>query len=79
MIKELDNIFKKTNIYEANYVYIYSDFRHFFKYCKNDPKKNTKLFLELFTKKNITCIIPAFSCLLYTSDAADEEDKKLVF
>ena len=51
MIKELDNIFKKTNIYEANYVYIYSDFRHFFKYCKNDPKKNTKLFLELFTKK----------------------------
>ena len=56
MIKELDNIFKKTNIYEANYVYIYSDFRHFFKYCKNDPKKNTKLFLYYQIKISIYAI-----------------------
>ena len=79
MIKELDNIFKKTNIYEANYVYIYSDFRHFFKYCKNDPKKNTKLFLELFTKKNITCIIPAFSYTTSGKFSVEETRSKVGF
>ena len=61
MIKELDNIFKKTNVYDSKFVYIYSDFRFFFRYFKNNPQNSTKLFLELFTKKGITCVIPAFS------------------
>ena len=61
MIKKFDKIFKKTNIYESKFVYIYSDFRVFFKHCKNKPENSTKLFLELFTKKGITCVVPAFS------------------
>ena len=61
MINALDKIFKKTNIYEANYIYIYSDFRYFFNSNKKNPKKSVKSLLELFTKKGITCVIPAFS------------------
>lgn len=61
MINELNKIFKKTEIYQANYIYIYSDFRYFFNFNKKNPKKSVKSFLELFTKKGITCVIPAFS------------------
>ncbi len=61
MINELNKILKKTKIYQANYIYIYSDFRYFFNFNKKDPKKSVRSFLKLFTNKGITCIIPAFS------------------
>ncbi len=61
MIKRLNKIFNQSGIYKFKYVYIYSDFILFFKYCKKNPKKEVTSFLELFTKKGITCIVPSFS------------------
>ena len=42
-------------------LFIFIAILDFFKYCRNNPQNSTKLFLELFTKKGITCVIPAFS------------------
>ena len=39
MIKELDKVFKKTGLYKASYIYIYSDFRIFFENNKVNPEK----------------------------------------
>lgn len=60
MIKKIDLIFSKSEIYNSKFVYIYSDFRFFFEKEKFSEKK-IKRFLNLFLKKGITCIIPAFS------------------
>ena len=40
MIQEINKIFIKSNIYKANYVYIYSDFRKFFYLNKNNRKSS---------------------------------------
>lgn len=61
MLKKIQSILLKSGINKADYVYIYSDFRPFFKFCKKNPKKLVKLFLEFFTKRGITCVIPSFS------------------
>lgn len=61
MIKELDKIFKKTNLYKAKYIYIYSDFRTFFEFYKKNSKKKVDELLKIFTKKGITFLIPSFS------------------
>ena len=61
MIKDLDKIFKNTKLYEAKYIYIYSDFRYFFEFYKKNSKKKVDELLELFTKKGITFLIPSFS------------------
>ena len=61
ILKEIDNIFKISNIYKAKYVYIYSDFRTFFQIYKNRSEDFVDKFLNLFLKKGITCIVPAFS------------------
>lgn len=61
MIQEINKIFIKSNIYKANYVYIYSDFRKFFYLNKNNPERAVKSLLNFFLKKGITCIIPSFS------------------
>ena len=60
MLTKIDNIFFKSGVYESTFVYIYSDFRVFFEKEKFSEKK-IKKFLNLFLKKNITCITPAFS------------------
>jgi aminoglycoside 3-N-acetyltransferase len=79
MINKIDKIFKKTGLYKANYIYIYSDFRIFFKTSKTDPIKLTKTFLELFTKKGITCIIPSFSYTIFGNFVVEETKSKLGF
>ena len=61
MIEKLDYFFKKTNIYNAKYVYIYSDFRVFFENYKDEPIKSVKKLLKLLTDKGITCVVPSFS------------------
>ena len=61
MIKKLDQVFKKTGLYKATYIYIYSDFRIFFENNKINPEKKVNSFLNLFLDKGITFIIPAFS------------------
>ena len=60
MIKEINNIFLKSDLFKFKYVYIYSDFRYFFKKEKFSKKK-IRNFLNLFLKRGITCIIPSFS------------------
>lgn len=61
MIKDLDQIFKETNLYKAKYIYIYSDFRYFFEFYKKKSRKKVDELLELFTKKGITILIPSFT------------------
>ncbi len=61
MLKKIDLIFLKSGIYKADYVYIYSDFTTFFKHNKKNHKNSVKFFLNLFIKKGITCVVPAFS------------------
>ena len=61
MIREIDKIFTKSEIYKADYVYIYSDFRKIFSSKKDNPEKSVKSLLNFFLKKGITCIIPSFS------------------
>lgn len=51
----------------------------FLNIAKMTPKKNTKLFLELFTKKNITCIIPAFSYTTSGKFSVEETRSKVGF
>lgn len=60
MISQINNFFKKTGIYKAKHVYIYSDFIKFFYLVKN-PEKKIDEFLNLFLKRGITCIAPSFS------------------
>ncbi len=61
MIEKLDYFFKKKNLYNATYIYIYSDFRIFFENYKDEPVKSVEKFLKLFTNKGITCVVPSFS------------------
>ena len=61
MIKLLDKIFKNRNLYKAKYVYIYSDFRYFFRFYKKNSKKKVNELIKLFTKRGITLLIPSFS------------------
>ena len=61
MIKLLDKIFKNRNLYKAKYVYIYSDFRYFFRFYKKNSKKKVNELIKLFYKKSITLLIPSFS------------------
>jgi len=61
MIKDLDKIFEKTNLYKAKYIYIYSDFRYFFDFYKKNSIKKVNKLIELFTKKGITIVIPSFT------------------
>ena len=72
MIEKLDYFFKKKKLYDAKYVYIYSDFRIFFKNYKYEPLKSVEKFLKLFTNKGITCIVPSFS---YTTSGIFELKK----
>lgn len=60
MLKKIDNIFFESGIYNSKFVYIYSDFRLFFK-KENFSKTKMNKFLNLFLKRGITCITPAFS------------------
>ena len=60
MLKKLINIFFESGIYNSKFIYIYSDFRLFFKKRKLFKTKMNK-FLNLFLKRGITCITPAFS------------------
>jgi len=61
MIQKINKTFLKSKIYNAKYVYIYSDFTKLFYSKKNNPEKLVKSFLNFFLKKGITCIIPSFS------------------
>ncbi len=61
MIKKINKVFLESKIYNAKYVYMYTDFRNFFYLSKGQPKKLINKFLNLFLKKGITCVIPAFS------------------
>ena len=61
MISEINKIFKKSDIYKSKFVYIYSDFRAIFEIEKKKPIIFVNKFLDLFLKKNITCIVPTFS------------------
>ena len=61
MLKKIKKILLDSGIFKANYIYIYSDFRTFFKLLKSNPEKEVKNFLNLFKNKGITCITPAFS------------------
>ena len=61
MIKKLDKFFFKAKLYESKYVYIYSDFRNFFNFYNLKSDYYVKKFLDLFTKKGITCVVPSFS------------------
>lgn len=61
MIKKINKIFKNSEIYKAKYIYIYSDFRTIFQIEKKNPSLFVNKFLNLFLKKGITCITPAFS------------------
>ena len=61
MLKDLDKFFHKSGLYNSKYIYIYSDFRIYISFYKSDPEAYIKKFLSLFTKKGITCIVPAFS------------------
>ena len=61
MINEINKIFKVSEIYKAKYVYIYSDFRTIFEIEKKKPTMFVNKLLNLFLKKNITCIVPSFS------------------
>ena len=61
MINEINKIFKNSDIYKAKYVYIYSDFRTVFEIEKKNPTLFVNKFLNLFLRRNITCIVPAFS------------------
>jgi len=65
MIKKLDKFFLDSGLYNSKYIYIYSDFRIFFDFYSSRPNYYVKKILELFTKKNITCIVPSFS---YTTE-----------
>ncbi len=61
MIKKINKIFKNSDIYKAKYIYIYSDFRAIFEIEKRKSTIFVDKLLDLFLRKNITCIIPAFS------------------
>jgi aminoglycoside N3'-acetyltransferase len=65
MIKKLDKFFFESGLYQSKYIYIYSDFRIFFSFYKVKSNFHVKKILELFTKKGITCVVPAFS---YTTE-----------
>tara|TARA_B100001063_G_C16777104_1_gene566472 strand:- start:7687 stop:8427 length:741 start_codon:yes stop_codon:yes gene_type:complete len=79
MIKQLDIIFKKNGLYNSKYIYIYSDFIKFFEINKKNPKKAVISFLELFTKKGITCIIPAFSYTISGNFSLEKTRSKVGF
>ena len=61
IIKKIDNFLKKKKIYKARYIYIYSDFINFFRLYRNNKLVYVEKFLDLFLKRNITLIIPAYS------------------
>ena len=56
--------FLNLKIFDAKYVYIYCDLRNLLVYFEKNPEVGAKQFLNLFKKKGVTCITPAFS---YTS------------
>lgn len=60
MIDQINNFFKSSGIYEAKYIYIYSDFIKFFTLVKK-PEDGLRKILNLFLKRGITCITPSFS------------------
>ena len=64
IIRKINKIFSNLKIFDAKYVYIYCDLRNLLGYFKENPEVGAKKFLDLFKKKGVTCITPAFS---YTS------------
>ena len=64
IIRKINEIFLNLKIFDAKYVYIYCDLRNLLVYFEKNPEVGAKQFLNLFKKKGVTCITPAFS---YTS------------
>jgi aminoglycoside N3'-acetyltransferase len=79
MIEEINKILKNSKIYNAKYVYIYSDFRSIFQIEKKNPTLFIDKFLNLFLKKNITCIIPAFTYNIKKDFNIDTTQSKVGF
>ena len=61
MLNKIKLSLKKSGILSAKYIYIYSDFRFFFKKFEKNSKKNIFNLINFFTKKGITCVLPSFS------------------
>ena len=64
IIRKINKILLDLGIFNVKYVYIYCDLRNLISYFKKKPADGAKKFLDLFKKKGVTCITPAFS---YTS------------
>jgi len=61
IINKIDKVLLKSKIFKSKYVYIYCDLRNLLNHFKRTPEKGVEKFLNLFKRRGITCITPAFS------------------